>query len=506
MEVLLYWRLILQNRVLLVACMIFGFLASFFLTLSATPMYKSESQVFVSTPVTSLDIASLATGSTFSQQRVKSYAQIVNSPLTLRAVIDKLGLNDSAEALSKRVSASAPLDTVLISISVNDSNPIRAAEIANEIAEQFRIVASDLEMRSIDTDAPVKISTVRLAVPAEAPFSPRTKINYILGLVFGLAIGLFISGVRKVLDMSVKNEDDLSGLPLLSAIGFDSAAEEKPLITELGRYAARTESFRNLRTNVKYIVPNIPAKVIAISSALPNEGKSTTAINLSISMAQGGHRVVLVEGDMRRPKLCNYLNLAKSELGLSTILSGDKKVSIAAVNRVAQQFEETRLDLITSGPVPSNPSELLGSPKMTEFLKVLRGMYDYIIFDTPPLLPVTDAAVLASQVDGVILVVHAGKTKKPQFQGCRAAVESVNGRILGVVLNKIPEQASGYNYGYKYSYSPGYGIRTEKVIVTEYAPSPEEEYRIEREEFFERVAGKRFKEELRREVRKYDRL
>jgi non-specific protein-tyrosine kinase len=506
MEVLLYWRLILQNKVLLVVCIFLGLLASIGLTLSATPMYKSESQVFVSTPVTSLDISALATGSSFSQQRVKSYAQIVNSPLTLRAVIEELGLNISAEELSKRVSASAPLDTVLISISVNDSSPLRAAEIANEIATQFKIVASDLEMRSIDTDAPVKISTVRLAVPAEAPFTPRTKINYILGIVFGFAMGLLVSGVRKVLDLSVKNEDDLSGLPLLSAIGFDSAAEEKPLITELGRYAARTESFRNLRTNVKYIVPNIPAKIIAVTSALPNEGKSTTAINLSISMAQGGQRVLLIEGDMRRPQLCNYLNLAKSELGLSTILNEKKKISVAAVNRVVQQFEETRLDLITSGPVPSNPSELLGSSRMNEFLKVLRGMYDYIIFDTPPLLPVTDAAVVASQVDGVILVVHAGKTKKPQFQGCRAAVESVNGRILGVVLNKIPEKAAGYNYGYKYSYSPGYGIKAEKAVATEYAPSPEEKYRIEREEFFERVVGKRFKEELSREVKKYDRL
>ncbi len=506
MEILLFWRLILQNRWLIAACTILGLVASILMTFAATPMYKSESQVFVSTPVTSLDIAALATGSSFSQQRVKSYAQIVNSPLTLGAVIANLRLDMSAEELSKRVSASAPLDTVLISISVSDPIPSRAAKIANEIANQFTIVAADLEMRNIDLDTPVKISTVRLATPAGAPFSPRKQVNYLLGIVFGFALGLALAGLRKVLDLSVKNEDDINGLPLLASIGFDSEATERPLITELGRYAARTESFRTLRTNVKYIIPNVPAKVISLTSALPGEGKSTTAINLSISMAQGGQRVLLIEGDMRRPKLTNYLNLPNSDLGLSTILKDSKKISVGSIKQTIQQFEGSRLDLMTSGPVPVNPSELLGSPRMMELLKVVRGMYDYILFDSPPLLPVTDAAVIASQVDGVILVVHAGKTKKPQFQGCRAAIESVGGRILGVVLNKIPERSNGYNYGYKYAYSPGYGTRGSSVVASEYAPSPEDSYRAEREEFFERVAGKRFKEELIREVKKYDRL
>ena len=506
MEILLYWRLILQNRILIALCVFFGLVVSVAFTLTATPMYESKSQVFVSTPVTSLDIAALATGSSFSQQRVKSYAQIVNSPLTLSAVIEELGLDISAEDLSKRVSASAPLDTVLISIGVIDAIPSRAADIANEIAKQFMIVASDLEMRNTDLDTPVKISTVRLAAPADAPFTPRKKINYLLGIVFGFTLGLSLAGIRKVLDLTIKNEDDLNGIPLLAAIGFDGAALEKPLITQLGRYAARTESFRTLRTNIKYIIPTVPAKVIAVSSSLPGEGKTTTAINLAISMAQGGHRVLLVEGDMRRPKICNYLNIPNPDLGLSTILSEKKRVSMSRVKAATQRVEGTRLDLITSGKVPSNPSELLGSSKMSELLKLLRGIYDYIVFDSTPLLPVTDAAVIASQVDGVILVVHAGKTKKPQFKGCSAAVESVGGRILGVVLNKIPEQSNGYNYGYKYAYSPGYGIKGGIEVATEYAPSAEAEYRIEREEFFERIAGKRFKEELRRDTRKYDRI
>lgn len=504
MEFLLYWRLILHNRILILSCVLLGLLVSIATTSLATPMYKSESQVFVSTPATSLDISALATGSSFSQQRVKSYAQIVNSPITLNSVIEKLNLDVSAKELSKRVFASAPLDTVLITISVSDPDSLRAANIANEIAKQFTIVAADLEMRAIDLEAPVKISTVRVATPADAPYSPRKKINYILGLICGFLLGLAVSGLKKILDLSVKNEDDLEGLPLLAAIGFDSDADERPLITDLNRYASRTESFRTLRTNVKYIVPNIPAKVLAISSALPGEGKSTTAINLSISMSQGGHRVLLIEGDMRRPKLVQYLDTEKSNIGLSSILSENRKISASSISQNVQRFGETRLDVMLSGPIPPNPSEMLGSPKMGDLLRFVRQRYDYIIIDTPPLLPVTDAAVVASQADGVVLIVHAGKTKKPQFKGCRAAVESVNGVVLGVVLNKIPAQSDGYNYGYKYAYKSGYSLKANSSLELKYPPSLDEEYRMEREELFERVAGKRFKEELIREIKKYD--
>ena len=501
---IMFFRLLTQNKLIIILSSILGICSAVALTATATPLYRSEAQLFVSTPASSLDISALATGSSFSQQRVKSYAEIINSPMTLEPVIKELGLNVSPEDLSDRISANAPIDTVLITISVVDTNPELAAKIANVTAAQFGRVASEIEMRNVDIDTPIKVSTVREAIPAGSPFAPRSSVNIIMGLILGFALGLGIALLKRLMDNTMRDEDDLLGLPLLGAIGFDQSADEKPLITKLGRYAARTEAFRTLRTNIKYIIPSIPAKVIAVTSALPGEGKSTTAINLSISITQGGNRAILVEADMRRPKINTYLSMSTHKSGLSELLSSTKKMTPSLIRNSINKFEDTNLYVLPAGNIPPNPAELLGSEAMKILIGQLRQSYDYVIIDCPPLLPITDAAVVSSIVDGAILIVHAGKTKKPEFMGSRAALEAVGARIIGVVLNKIPTDKHGYNYGYRYAYSKSYGKTYGAATKDVYAPSLEDQYRLERDEFFERVAGKRFKEELRRESGKYD--
>jgi succinoglycan biosynthesis transport protein ExoP len=504
LELLMYWRMILQNKLIVASFLVAGVLGSFLFYSLEEPMYRAQAQVFVSTPANSLDISSLATGSSFSQQRVKSYAQIINSPVTLSKVISELGLEMTPEQLSSGISAVAPIDTVLISISVTYEDPLLAAAIANATADQFGQVVSDLEMRAIDIDTPIKVSTVRRAVAPTGPVSPNKSIYLLLGLLFGFASGIATASVRRMLDNTIKDEDDLHGLPLLGAIGYDPAAEEKPLISKLGRYAVRTEAFRTLRTNIKYVIPSIPAKVIAVTSALPSEGKSTTALNLSISIAQGGNRVLIIECDMRRPSVATYLELSSKKLALSYILGIEKKMTYRIIQSQIDKTSVSGLDVLCAGKVPSNPSELLGSSNFVSMIDTLRGRYDYLIVDCPPLLPVTDAAVVATVSDGVLLIVHAGKTRKPEFLGARAAIESVGSRILGVVLNKIPEDRKSYNYGYRYGYSKGYGKTYSSDPASVYAPNADELYRIEREEFFERIAGKKFKDELLAETDKYD--
>jgi succinoglycan biosynthesis transport protein ExoP len=504
MEMIMFIRLLTQNKVIIFLSVILGFCISVALTVTATPLYRSEAQLFVSTPASSIDISALAIGSSFSQQRVKSYAEIINSPMTLEPVIKELSLNVSPEDLSDRISANAPADTVLITISVVDANPELAAKIANVTAAQFGRVASEIEMRNVDVDTPIKVSTVREAIPAGSPFAPKPSVNIVMGLILGFSLGLGIALLKRQLDNTVRDEDDLLGLPLLGAIGFDQSADEKPLITKLGRYAARTEAFRTLRTNIKYIIPSIPAKVIAITSALPGEGKSTTAINLCVSLAQGGSRTILVEADMRRSKVNTYLNMSAHKIGLSGLLSSKKKITPSLIRNSITKFEDKKLDILLAGKIPPNPAELLGSGAMKIIIAQLRQSYDYVIIDCPPVLPITDAAIVSSFVDGAIILIHAGKTKKPEFMGSRAALEAVGARIIGVVLNKIPVDKHGYNYGYRYAYSKSYGKTYGAATKDVYAPSLEDQYRLERDEFFERVAGKRFKEELRRESGKYD--
>ena len=505
MELLQYWRLLRQNRLLIAATTLAGLILSIVITFTTTPIYQANAELFVSTPASTLDISALATGSSFSQQRVKSYAQIISSPLTLDPVIKQLGLKTTPQELAGAINASAPLDTVLITLTVSDTDPKRAADIANAVADQFGLTVGDLELHGIGVDSPVKVSTVKSAVPPAAPSSPKKSINIALGFLVGFGVGIGIASLRQLLDNTVKNEDDLQETPLLAAIGFDTMADEKPLITQIGRYASRTEAFRTLRTNLQFVNPDDHPQAIVITSSLPGEGKSTTAANIALSLAQAGAKVILVDADLRRPKIPVYMEMSTLGEGVSELISGKKKMTPAVVKQLSHTYEKTGLKVLVSGRVPPNPSELLGSNKFDELMTILRKQYEYIIIDCPPLLPITDAAVVAAKADGAIIVIHAGVTKKPHFVGSRDAIQSVGSPVLGVVLNKIPEAALEYEYGYRYGYPRYYGSHykpysSKNEVLNHYAPRPEDMNRINREDEFEHIKGRRFKEELQKEA------
>ena len=479
-----------------------GLVVSAGITFSMTPTYESQAQIFVSTPASTLDISALATGSSFSQQRVKSYAQIVNSPMTLKPVIDRLKLNMTTQDLAGMITSSAPLDTVLISLTVTDTDPQRASDIANAVADQFGITVGDLELKGLGVDSPVKVSTVKDAIPASSPSSPKNAINLALGLLLGLGLGIGFSSLRKLLDNTVKNENDLLGKPLLAAIGFDQTADEKPLVTQIGRYAARTEAFRTLRTNLQFLNPDSHPQVIAVSSALPNEGKTTASINLAISLALSGAKVVLVEADLRRPKIPLYLEMSSLSLGLSDLTSGPKKITAQAVKSYLHAFESTGLKVLLSGKIPPNPSELLNSKRFEEVVEILRKHFEYVIIDCPPLLPVADAAIVATKADGCVLVIHAGVTKKPHYVGSCDAIKNVGSNVVGVIINKIPETSLEYEYGYRYGYPRYYGANYRPYAKTgldtdQYQPDSDSPLQQELKDNFLHIKGQRFKEELR---------
>jgi non-specific protein-tyrosine kinase len=504
MELIQYWRLIVQNRIVIGASTLVGLVIAGAITFTTTPLYESQAQIFVSTPASTLDISALATGSSFSQQRVKSYAQIINSPKTLEPVIERLNLKITPIELAKKITAIAPLDTVLISLSVRDFQPARAALIANSVAEQFGVTVADLELYGIGVDSPVKVSTVEDAFPANSPISPNKAINFALGIVLGFAVGIGLCSVRKSLDNTVKNENDLDGSPLLAAIGFDENADEKPLITQIGRYAARTEAFRTLRTNLQFLNPDAHPQVIVMTSALPNEGKTTSSINLALSLAQAGAKVILVEADLRRPKVPLYLEMSSMSEGLSDLISGPKKLTPQGIKAMLHPYESTGLKVLLSGMIPPNPSELLSSKKFEELIDMLRKQFEYVIIDCPPLLPVTDAAIVSAKADGCVLIVHAGATKKPHFIGSRDAIKAVGSNILGVIINKIPESSLEYEYGYRYGYPRYFGANYRPYAKRgteegQYAPSADVLSRQALEDSFRHIKGQRFKEELKRQ-------
>ena len=451
LDLLDFYRLLIRNFMVIVLCTLLGAGSALLITERQTPMYSATVQLFISTPATDGDLGALIQGSGFSAQRVKSYAQIINGPQTLSPVIRNLGLKTNYSELASRVKASAPLDTVLLNVSVLDESKTRAAQIANAVGRQFSLTANELEVDSASASETIKVTMVKTATVPTSPSSPRPLVNILLGILIGLGVGVTIGLIRQLFDTTIKNEDDLGEVPLLAAIGFDKSAEKFPLVTQISRYAPRTEAFRHLRTNIQYAQDGKAPKVISITSAIPNEGKTSSSINLAISLANAGLRTCLVEADLRKPKASKYLALNREILGLADYLKSAPTQSLL-IDKFLHSWGDQGLVVMPSGSTPENPSELLEGSRFANLIDVLRERFDFVILDTPPALPVADAAIIASRTDGVIVIVKAGETKKNQFQGVCDSVQSVGSRVIGAVINMIPASRSYDNYGYRYGY------------------------------------------------------
>jgi polysaccharide biosynthesis transport protein len=452
-----FYRLILRNLALTVVSVLLGVGVAAGITYSMTPIYQAKVQLFVSTPSSALDVSALVQGSSFSQQRVKSYAQIVNGPETLRPVIATLDLPYSYEELAKNVTATAPLDTVLISVTVSDPDAYLAARIANAIGQQFAITANSLEVSGSTNSSAIKVSMVKSASLPKSPSSPKTALNLLLGLILGFGLGVGLSILRSIFDNTVKNEDNLDGTTVLAAVAFDQSSVDKPLITQISRYAPRTESFRQLRTNLQFVRADNPPKVISVTSAVPGEGKTSSSINLAISFSTAGFKTLLIEADMRRPKLSEYMSLEGKREGLSEILSGKIQGSIQErVSAVSWTWGENELSIISSGATPPNPAELLDSETFKSLISDVREKFDFVIIDCPPTLLVADASIIATQCDGAIIITKVAKTRINQFLGARENLTTVGVQVLGVLMNMIPRSRTD-EYGRKYGYGYGYG-------------------------------------------------
>lgn len=458
---------------MVVAGALLGLLISGAATFLVEPTYKSETKLFVALQ-NSDSVSELQQGNVFTQARVQSYVKTVNTPVVLQPVIESLGLDVTPEALGANIAASSDVNTVLISISVSDHSPVQAAAIAQAVASSLIDAVDELERPSQGGTSPVKLSVVTPATTPAAPAAPNSRVNLALGVLIGLVMGIGSAMLRSVLDTRIQGESDLrrtTEAPILGGVSFDTDAASKPLLTQTAPQSPRAESFRQLRTNLQFAHVSHESKTVLMTSSLPGEGKSTTATNLAIALAQAGQTVALVDADLRRPMVAEYLGLER-DAGLTTALIGR-----ADLNDLLQPWGEDNLYVLTSGQVPPNPSELLGSEKMREVILRLEAEFDAVIIDAPPLLPVTDAAVLAQQVGGVVLVVGSQKVRTTDLEKSLAALEMVNADLLGVVLNRLPAKGpDAYAYSY-YSYEnrgPTTTVRPAKTSSRPTAPSATE--------------------------------
>jgi capsular exopolysaccharide synthesis family protein len=455
MELQDYARIIRDRWLIIAVTAIVAIGVALLLTATATPMYKSSARLFVTTAQS--DTADAYQGGLFSQQRVKSYADLLTGEEISRRVVEKLNLNESPRALASRISASVEPDTVVLSISISDTSAERARQLTQATAQVFVSYVAELETTPGKANPAVKASIVDRATTPAGAFTPQPTRNVALALVLGLLAGGGFAVLRDTLDNRVRSEDDLAeatkDAPVLGNIHFDKSAIKSPLISGLGTHAPRVEAFRMLRTNLQFINVDGGNKVFVLTSAVPGEGKSSTTCSLAQTVAAAGQRVLLIEGDLRRPRATEYLGL-ENTVGVTTVLVG--RVSFdQALQQTADGF-----DLLASGRIPPNPAELLQSGAMRRLLDEARAQYDVVLIDAPPLLPVTDAALLAAESDGALLVVKHNSTTRDQVASAVSRIEAVGARLLGTIVTMSPQSkraASGYGYGYGYGYGPEAG-------------------------------------------------
>lgn len=411
------------------------------LSATADPVYRSSASLYFS-----LDVGSSASdfnqGSAYTQSQMLSFAQLVTLPVVLDPVIDDLGLDVSAQQLARTVSVSRPQDTVILEIAVSTGNPERAAQVANGIASQLADTVEELAPRDALGQSTVTARVVKDALVPEFQIAPNTRRNIALAAAMGLLAGLVLAYLRDALDTRIRTKEDVAAVVGVPVLGQVSRRAKGVVPTDgLELAPSHAEEYRRLRTSLRFVNVENAGLSMVISSAMPGEGKTTTCVNLALALAEAELKVVVVDADLRRPRIAHTMGL-EGAAGLTSVLIG-----AATVDEVIQPWGRHRIDVVAAGEIPPNPSELVATKRLTEVVDDLRARYDVVLMDAPPLLPVADAAVLSRSATGVLLVADTRRLRRHQLKEVVNEVTVAGGQVLGVVLNRVKGRALGpYRY------------------------------------------------------------
>ena len=491
---------------------------AYFVSQRMTPIYQASSTLLVNeAPGTQgTDYSSVMT----SQRLTQTYAEMLTKQPVLDEVIDQLSLPMEASDLKRMITVQPVRDTQLIDIKVEDIDPVRAAAIANAVGIAFanqnkamqeaRYASTKESLKSQLDDIQLQIDgistslaalgdvpesqaererldnvlsqyrqtyaytlqsyeQVRLAeaetisnvvqaenaVPPKGPISPKVFQNTALAGVVGAMLAVGVIFLIEALDDTIRSPDEVERYLQLPVLGVIRGIEDtEELIAATQPRAPVSEAFRSLRTNIQYASVDHPLNSILITSATQGEGKTTVAANLSSVLAQGGKRVSLIDADLRRPRLHSQMNISNRR-GLTSLFMGQD----IQLNGALRESRIPNLSLITSGNLPPNPAELLGSEKMQQILAKVEAQSDVVILDSPPVIAVTDATVLSQRVDGVLLVIQPGTAKVAAIQKAIEQLRRVGANVIGVVLNNVASNSSRYSYYYYYYVDDYYGDR-----------------------------------------------
>jgi succinoglycan biosynthesis transport protein ExoP len=415
------------------------------LSAAATPVYESSASLFFS--LQNGDSANdLAQGSTFTQNQMASYATLVTTAAVLQPVIDDLGIDMPLSELARHVSVTTPDQTVVLKISVSSGSPTQAAFIANSVAEHLTDVVDGLAPVNEMGLPNVRSTVVAPAEPPRFPASPNTRLNAVVGLLLGLVIGGLVVVLHETLDSrvgSVERVRGLTDLPILGALAVSSAEADGSLVLSDEPLSPQAELYRQLRTNLEFCQLDGRSLTVGVTSAISGEGKSTVSLNLALALAEVTDRVLLVDADLRRPTIADRLGI-EGAAGLSTVLAGR-----ARFDDVVQEWGPRRLAVLTAGQIPPNPTELLSSPAMRALVAGLADRYDAVVFDSAPLLPVSDALLLSRFTTGMVVVANSRKVRRGQLSQALSALAQVQVRVLGIVVTMVAARGLATRYGYR---------------------------------------------------------
>jgi capsular exopolysaccharide synthesis family protein len=509
MELREYARLLRKWLWLIVLCAVIAGGIVYFVSRRSTPIYEASATLMVnqaSSPTAVTAYADILT----SERLARTYASLLTSRPVIEATAARLGIDPTN--LVRSVDVTAVRDTQLLRIQVQDPSPAQSAALANTLAQVFiertqemqqgrvsqsranleqeianteadiartqtalaaaqddtektrletslaqyrttysNLVASYQQVRLAEAQATDSVVIAESAEAPEQPVRPRPVTNAALAAIVGALLALGVAFLIEYLDDTIKTPDDVdrvTGLSMLGAIARLKTVSATPsLVASRAASAPESEAYRTLRTNIQFSSVDKPIRTLLVTSSSPGEGKSTTAANLAAVMAQTDQRVVVVDTDLRRPVLHKVFGVPNNR-GLTSVLLAGRSPMMDDGDVQATNID--CLYVLPSGPVPPNPSELLGSHRMAELIGFLAERFDLVIFDSPPVLAVTDAVVLGRQMDGVLLVVHAGRTREHALAAAFGELRKTGAHVLGVALNRLSSRPGGYYHAYYY--------------------------------------------------------
>lgn len=450
----------------LLACVLLVLAATAWVTLRTVPVYQATARVFFS--ATPKD-ANTSGSYVITEQDLTTFVELMTSPVLRDPLRAAVGLPAGAALdVSARVVENAPM----LDVTARSSSPQVATDLANAVGPQLAEVGAKYSTLLSTSGLLVSVTPIAPAETPLTPISPNVGRDFALGLLAGLALGVGVVILRQLMDSRVRSEADVKALsdrPLLGSLRRLKDDHAGSLVMEAEPHSLAAEEFRRLRTNLRFAdVTTGGQHSFVVTSSVPGEGKTRTAVNLAMAMADTGARVLLVDADLRNPSVAERLGL-EGAVGLTTIL-----LEQATPDEVAQRWGVTSLYVLPAGTIPPNPSELLGSGASQRLFERFCNDYDFVLVDSPPLVPVIDAMLINEYVGGLLMVVSVDQTRKRDLGNALKALKTVNAAAAGFALNMVrPGEGSGY-YGYPYVHPSreGRGKRSAKAERSAKGRSP----------------------------------